>query len=293
MLTALVICRLAHFAATMLLFGASAFVWALAPVGLARELAGPTRRMIVAAFVIAALSAVAWLALEAAQMGDGWADMLNPDVLGAVAFDTAFGRVWVCRLALVMVVAGTLAIGRRDRFGAIALIAALLLASLGLVGHATMQAGAVGALHRLNHAVHLLASGAWLGSLAPLALCLRRRDEDARRRAEVAATLRGFSGLGHLAVALVVATGVVNTALTLGAWPTDPSSPYQRLLAGKIAIVGAMIAIALFNRYVLAPRITTESRAALRALAIACLVEVALELVALALVSVFAILAPA
>ncbi len=83
MLTALVICRLAHFAATMLLFGASAFVWALAPVGLARELAGPTRRMIVAAFVIAALSAVAWLALEAAQMGDGWADMLNPDVLGA------------------------------------------------------------------------------------------------------------------------------------------------------------------------------------------------------------------
>ncbi len=150
MLTALVICRLAHFAATMLLFGASAFVWALAPVGLARELAGPTRRMIVAAFVIAALSAVAWLALEAAQMGDGWADMLNPDVLGAVAFDTAFGRVWVCRLALVMVVAGTLAIGRRDRFGAIALIAALLLASLGLVGHATMQAGAVGALHRFE-----------------------------------------------------------------------------------------------------------------------------------------------
>ncbi len=91
----------------------------------------------------------------------------------------------------------------------------------------------------------------------------------------------------------MVATGVVNTALTLGAWPTDPSSPYQRLLAGKIAIVGAMIAIALFNRYVLAPRITTESRAALRALAIACLVEVALGLVALALVSVFAILAPA
>jgi copper resistance protein D len=293
MLTALVVCRFAHFAATMLLFGASAFMSALAPAGLARELAAPARRMIIAAFVVAALSGVAWLALEAAQMGDGWADMLSPDVVRAVAFDTEFGRVWLCRLALLLIVAGALAIGRRDRFGVIALTAALLLASLGLIGHATMQTGPIGTLHRFNQAVHLLAAGAWLGSLAPLALCLRRGDGDARRCADVAATLRGFSGLGYIAVALVLATGVVNTALTLGAWPTDPSSPYQRLLVAKIAIVAAMVAIALFNRCVLAPRIAMESRAALRALTIACLVEIALGLVALALVSLFATQAPA
>jgi putative copper resistance protein D len=190
------------------------------------------------------------------------------------------------------VVAGSLAIGRRDRFGVIALTAALLLASLGLIGHAAMQVGPVGALHRVNQAVHLLAAGAWLGSLPPIALCLRRYDGDERVRAQVAAMLRRFSGLGHIAVALVVATGVVNTALTLGAWPIDFSSPYQSLLATKIAIVAAMIGIAVVNRYVLTPRIRSEPRAALRALTIASFAEIALGLVALALVSVFAILAP-
>jgi putative copper resistance protein D len=291
-LTALVVCRFAHFAATMLLFGASAFVWALAPARLASELAGPVRRMIVAAFMVAALSAVAWLALEAGQMGDGWADMLNPDVLGAVSLDTEFGRVWLWRLALLLIVAGALATGRRDRFGVVALTAALLLASLGLIGHAAMQSGPVGALHRLNHAVHLLVAGAWLGSLVPLVLCLRCYGGDARLPAEAGAALRRFSGLGHIAVALVVATGVVNTALTLGVWPINFSSPYQSLLAVKIAIVATMIGIALFNRYVLTPRIKVEPRAALRALTIASLTEIALGLIALALVSVFAILAP-
>jgi putative copper resistance protein D len=192
----------------------------------------------------------------------------------------------------LLVVAGALAIGRRDRFGLIALTSAMLLASLGLIGHAAMQTGLVGALHRLNHAVHLLAAGAWLGSLPPLALCLRHCGGDSGLRAEAGAALRRFSGLGHAAVALVVATGMVNTALTLGVWPIDFSSPYQALLAAKIAIVATMIAIALFNRYVLTPRIGREPHAALRALSIATLTEIALGLIALALVSVFAILAP-
>src|ERR1019366_3967632 len=135
--------------------------------------------------------------------------------------------------------------------------------------------------------VHLLAAGAWLGGLLPLVLCLRRHEGETRLRAEAGATLRRFSGLGHFAVALVVLTGAVNTALTLGVWPVDLSSPYQALLAAKIAIVAAMIGIALFNRYYLTPRIKKEPGAALRALTIASLAEVALGLGAPALVSAF------
>jgi copper resistance protein D len=289
--TALVICRFAHFAATMLLFGAGAFVWALAPQALARELAGPVRRMAAAAIIVAAVTALAWLALEAGQMGDGWSDTVNPDTLSAVAFETDFGKVWLWRIGLALVLVTALCAGRHDRWAFVVPVSALLLASLGLVGHAAMQDGAPGALHRLNHAVHLLCAGAWLGALPPLLLCLRRCG-DPGLRSEAGMALRRFSGLGHFLVALVVLTGIVNTILTLGRWPDDFSSLYQTLLAGKIALVAAMIVLALVNRYMLTPRVKDQSGAALRALTVNSVAEIGLGVAVLALVSVFGTLAP-
>jgi putative copper resistance protein D len=58
-----------------------------------------------------------------------------------------------------------LAFGRHDRWPIVALLAALVLGSLGLVGHAVMRAGAFGLLNRPSHVIHLLAAGFWLGSL--------------------------------------------------------------------------------------------------------------------------------
>jgi putative copper resistance protein D len=289
--TALVICRLLHFAATMLLFGAGAFLWALVPTELARAVIGPVRRMIAVAIVVAAITTMAWIGLEAAQMGDGWIDGVNPGVLADVLLDTAFGRVWQWRLGLALVLVGALAFRRHDRWAFVVPVSALLLASLGLTGHAIMQSGQVGALHRINDAFHLLAAGAWLGGLLPFILCLGQFDHP-QLRSEVGVTLRRFSGVGHFIVALVVLTGVINTALTLGAWPIDLSSPYQTMLAIKIAIVGAMIAMALFNSYVLAPGMTNETGLALQALKIDSIAEVALGTTVLALVSAFGILAP-
>jgi copper resistance protein D len=290
MLTALIVVRWLHFGASMLLFGASVFVAAFAPIGLARELAKPVWRMIVAGAVLACVTALAWLALEAAELGEGWADSLNPDVLAAVAFQTEFGRIWLWRVTLSIIVV-VFALWRRERWILMAGSAALLLASLGLVGHAAMQSGPVGAAHRLNHALHLLCAGGWLGGLAPLILCLRRHSEG-ELRAQTGAALCRFSTIGQFVVAWVVLTGAVNTALTLGKWPLDFSSPYQALLVWKIAIVAAMIAIALFNRYVLAARIKEASGDALRALRINAGVELGLGLSALALVSVFGVLPP-
>jgi copper resistance protein D len=288
---ALVLCRLAHFAATMLLFGAGAFVWALAPESLARELTGPMRRMAAAAIVVAAVTALAWLALEAGQMGDGWSDTVNPDTLRAVAFETAFGQVWLWRIGLALVLVGALCVGRHDRWAFVVPVSAMLLASLGLVGHAAMRDGALGALHRLNHALHLLCAGAWLGALPPLVLCLKR-CRDPSLRFVAATALRRFSGLGHFVVALVVLTGIVNTMLTLGHWPADFASPYQMLLAAKILLVAVMIGLALVNRYVLTPRVKKQNRGALRALAVSSIVEIGLGAAVLALVSVFGTLAP-
>ncbi len=291
MLTALILCRFAHFAATMLLFGASAFVWALAPAGLARDLTGAVRRIAAVAVVVAAITALIWLGLEAGSMGEGWSDVLNPDMLAGVLSDTAFGRVWQWRLGLVLVFLVALAAGRHDRWAFIAPASALLLASLGLAGHAIMQTGPVGALHRVNDALHLLVAGAWVGGLVPFVLCVNRFGDPALRPAALLATRR-YSTWGHFVVAIVVLTGVVNVALTLHVAPVPFTTPYQTLLAAKIVMVVTMIATALFNRYVLVPRLKDETGRAARALKINSIAEIAYAFIVVALVSAFGLLQP-
>ncbi|MGO8799442.1 MAG: copper homeostasis membrane protein CopD [Roseiarcus sp.] len=291
MLTALILCRFAHFAATMLLFGASAFVWALAPAGLARDLTGAVRRIAAVAVVVAAITALIWLGLEAGSMGEGWSDVLNPDMLAGVLTDTAFGRVWQWRLGLVLVFLVALAAGRHDRWAFIAPASALLLASLGLAGHAIMQTGPVGALHRVNDALHLLVAGAWVGGLVPFVLCVNRFGDPALRSEALLATRR-YSTWGHLVVAIVVLTGVVNVALTLHVAPIPFTTPYQTLLAAKIVMVVTMIAMALFNRYVLVPRLKDETGRAARALKINSIAEIACAFIVVALVSAFGLLQP-
>ena len=253
MIAALALCRFLQFGAAMLMFGTSAFVWALVPADLARTL-NPriVRRAFVLVLVIAATS-LAWVALEAGQMGDGWSSILDPQVLRDVLFDTAFGWVWQVQLLLVAGLVAVVFFGPAERLGPTALLSAMVLGSLGFVGHATMHTGAAGWTHRANHALHLLAAGAWIGSLVPL-LPVMGSLESPERRSDAALALRRFSQVGHWVVALVVITGCADTILLLGRWPLYPSSPYTSLLLGKTVLVVGMIAIALVNRYGLVPR---------------------------------------
>ncbi len=133
-------------------------------------------------------------------MADDWSAALDPEAIAAVLTDTAFGHAWSLHLALATALVAVVAFGPRARWGSTALASAALLASLGLVGHATMQIGVEGVVHRANHAVHLLAAGAWIGGLVPFALCLRAYERDDLRRDAVQA-MAAFSFWGQLIVA--------------------------------------------------------------------------------------------
>jgi copper resistance protein D len=288
---ALIVVRFVHFASVMALFGASVFLALLAPTSLRRALAPRFHVAGVAAALIAAAMAVLWLMLEGGEMGGEWGDATDPAVISSVLYETAFGFVWQARLALALAVVGV-ALWRTSPPMAGVVLNGAFLASLGLVGHAAMREGASGLFERANQALHLLAGGFWLGALAPLFLSLAYLDNPALR-VDAAAALRRFSGLGHVAVALVLATGVTNVFLILGKWPLDFSSPYQASLAMKIACVAAMTLLALYNRYGLVPRLGAASKEALRALRRNTLLELALGGAVLALVSAFATFEPA
>jgi putative copper resistance protein D len=289
-MTALALCRFAHFLAAMLAFGMSAYLWAYAPERLRVALSPAARRGALIASLVALITAIAWLALESASMADDPSAAIDPEAIAAVLTDTAFGHAWAAHLVLAAALVAVVAFAGAG-WAATSIVSAALLASLGLVGHAAMQTGAEGALHRANHAVHLMAAGAWIGGLVPFAMCLRAYQRDDLRKDAVRA-MAGFSFWGQLIVAAIVLTGVVNIALTSRHPPLPPTTPYRALLVAKLVIVAIMIALALFNRFVLAPRLKTSANA-LATLRATSLAEIVLGCVVIALVSVFALFDPA
>lgn len=286
----LALCRFGQDAAALLLWGASAYLAWLVPKPLASEVAARIRRGTTPAVVVALLATLAKLPVEAAGIGDGWRDGVDPTTLLAVLLETSVGEAWAAQaLAAALLVLVQAAPGPR-RVTATALASGLLLASLSLGGHAAMHDGALGLLHRANDAAHLLCAGAWLGALWPVLVILDRLGRG-EGRPEAGIALLAFSRAGHVAVALVLVSGAVNTALVLGRWPTDPASLYQMLLDVKLLCVATMVGLALANRYLVVPRLARRPAAAL-ALRRATLAEIALGLLVLALVSVFGLLDP-
>lgn len=284
------LCRFLHDAAAMLLWGAFAYLAALVPAEIATVVDRRLAAFRSAAVAVAVVSTAAALPLEAAYIGSGWPDAYDGSTLTAVLLDTSVGSAWIAAAAMTLLLVAATATPAAWRHKAVAVAAGALLASLALTGHAAMHDGWLGLAQRLNDALHVLAAGAWLGALVPL-LTVMALLTDPERRATAASALRRFSSAGHVAVAAVLATGVVNTFLVLGHWPTDWASLYQAMLAAKIGLVLAMVCLAILNRYVWLGRPGKPGAVALVRRAIVA--ETALGLAAVALVAVLGMLEPA
>ena len=286
----LAFCRFGQDAATSLLWGSSAFLWACVPVGLGAAVARRLRPWAAAAAAVAAVSTLARLPAEVAAIGEGWRDALAPGMVWTVLTDTGVGRAWAVQAVAALLLALSPLLPVRARLPAGALASGLMLAALSLTGHAAMHEGWLGALSRANDVVHVLSGGAWLGALVPVLFVLGPLGSG-ERRTEAALALRRFSSVGHAAVALVLLSGVASTVLVLGRWPVDLSQPYEALLDVKVVCVLAMTGLAIVNRYVIVPRMR-RGHEAIHALRLGTLAEVPLGLATIALVAVFGLLDP-
>jgi putative copper resistance protein D len=304
MTEAWIVARFVHFAAAMAAFGIGAFrIYAFAGSAIPAE--EPTRvaldrslaRGAIGAALLALLSALAIIPSTAAEMTGSDALAFDPGTWHAVLFDTEFGHVWCWHLGFAVALLALAAMPRRPwQAGAAALAALLLLASLGLTGHAAMDMGG-GATHGINQMAHLTAAGLWLGGLVPLGVLLRRavRPDGADYVALARVALPHFSQIGYVAVALLAITGTVNSVMLVGSFEAFAATPYGRLLAVKIALFLAMVGLALGNRFRLMPRLRGPQDAAvpLRTLARSVLAEQAIGLAILAVVSVLGTWPPA
>lgn len=252
--------RAIHFAAVALLFGAPMFRLCVAPDG--PDALAPTRAIALAAAVAALLSALGWFVGVASDMAGGWSEAFTADMLGVITFDTRFGRLWIARLVLIVSIIGLSTVGRWSRGKDIALLvlSAMVTASLVGIGHGTEGPGALGPLHALADILHLLCAAVWLGGLFCLAVVLHRALAEGGA-ALVRPLLLRFSRLGYGAVALLVVSGCVNALILVPSPDALITTTYGRVLSLKIGLAVLMISLAIINRIVLAPRLSTSEGA--------------------------------
>jgi copper transport protein len=179
-----------------------------------------------------------------------------------------------------------------------------------LSGHAAGTPEPVRAFAILNDAVHVTAAGVWMGTLAVLVLAgigatVKRAavvpvpvgagwsdeeggaiDEGADDAGPHSATqtsgllpplarmVNGFSRIALVAVAVLLATGLVSAWLHLGSVGALFASGYGRTLMVKLALVAGAASLGFYNWRVVRPELAREPRAAL--IRIPATIEVAL-----------------
>lgn len=288
--TLLASCRFVHDSSLMALWGAFAYLALLVPPVAAESILRRLRGLRLVATVFVVVTAVLALPLQAAMIGDGWQDAINGQLLSDVVTSTTIGTVWLAQMGGALALTLAQVSLRRLRPVAIAMISGLTLASLALGGHAATEDGWDGVVHPLNDALHVLAAGAWFGALLPLFVLLSRSDGSSFQEG-VSIALRRFSAAGHWAVAIAILTGIANSFFIVG-WPLDWTSAYRVLLTAKIAVVLLMTTLAILNRYWFVPGMDRNREAAVAAMRRGIVVEIALGLAAILLVSIFGILDP-
>lgn len=135
----------------------------------------------------ALLDGILWFVFAAANMSGSVGDLADPEVIWSVLRKTAFGAVWMARMALAVVIVGIATMRLSSRAAVhpdllTPLLAAALLASLAGTRHSQIEQGWAGVVHVSADAAHLLAAGAWLGGSSTGLHPGGIRSEDTRRR---------------------------------------------------------------------------------------------------------------
>jgi putative copper resistance protein D len=296
----IVAARLGQFGGAMALSGGPLFfVYGLPAdgVGAASELRWPRPLLGAAAIVIAVAAAVS-LSAQTAVMSGRDADAFRPSVLASVVTGTPFGLWTAARAGLAMVAALALAATKPSRrlWLVAAALGAGVLVSFAWTGHATADDGLAGLVHLTGDVAHLLAAGVWIGALAVLSILLASARASGSK-AELAALhggLEGFSGIGAGVVAVLLASGVVNSWFLIGPSHLGQvlTTAYGLILTAKVGLFAAMLGLATANRFRLAPRLARALgsddaiAAAIRVLRRSVLIETGLAVAVLVLVSV-------
>ena len=296
--TGLLIARFLHYGAAMALFGVLLFplyAYSGQTAGEPVERCSWSKSCEFGLALVAFGSAIGWLGLVAANMAGVLSAAVDPEALRAVLSETLFGQVWAARLvlaALLVTLTGfvLLSPGKPFFLRLNLILSAALLAMLAGTGHTMHSEGMARGLHIAADGAHLLAAGAWFGGLVALGNVLAAPALEATR------VLHRFSGMGYVAVAILVGSGLINSWYLVGSVSNLLTTPYGQLLIVKLVLFSFMLTLAAANRFWLVPALSREASQSLIAaqrLRYHVIGEQALGVLVIAIVSLLGTLEPA
>ncbi|MGH7977409.1 MAG: CopD family protein [Limisphaerales bacterium] len=204
------------------------------------------------------ISGLAWFVLVSMRMS-GQPPQI--EILKMVWTQTQFGTVWEWRL-IFWLAAVTAAIFHffKPRTSVQKLLVWIqlilcgaLLGSLAWAGH-----GLEGSRwHLFADVLHLLVAGLWPTGLLPFALLLRKLR--ATSEPAIAPLVLRFSAISLASVALLAATGLVNSWFLVGSFSNLVGQTYGRWLLVKIILFCVAVTIGAVNLLRLKPRLSAEN----------------------------------
>ncbi len=231
------------------------------------------RGLLLIAALAGILSAAAAIMLQGAVAGGTtfW-DAANPDVIGDV-LGTRFGVFWGLSIVAWVTVAALaapprvmpvmqpasvgatgLALPGSGRLAALAVPLAMLAALPALGGHASVQSPVIVLLPA--NVLHVVAMAAWLGGIAVLVLAVRAaaaRLEPIDRTRLLAAVVARFSTLAGIAIAVLLASGIVQSVVEVRTVPNLVDTAFGRAVVIKIVLFLGIVALGWVNRSRLLP----------------------------------------
>jgi putative copper resistance protein D len=297
--------RLAQFACAMILFGTPLFFLYGLPArggGSAQQQSWPVPLLRRTAALLLA-SALVFLFAQAAVMADSVAEAFKPDTLATVLTDGHFGLAIIARQVLTVLALLIVMFLRPSQrlWVATTVLGAGIVATFAWTGHGASNEGPGGLVHLTGDVLHLLAAAIWVGALVAFALLLFHSSNATGEELQVLhRALTRFSGMGAAVVAILLATGLINSWFLVGpshVWEITRSA-YGQVLLAKLFLFTIMLGLAAANRFLLTPRLGAvlaagaPTGAAVATLRRSVVTETSAAFIVLALVSLLGTLAP-
>jgi len=251
--------RFLQYSGAMVLLGSSFFfIYGLPGQGPCAAASYPwPKRLLTFSAVLLLGAAILGLIAQTGLLAGSLSEGFKLDNLKAVITQMNFGLSAIARAAIAAALLLWLAVLTPSRlaWAGCAVGGAIICASLAWMGHGAATEEPAGIVHLLGDVVHALAAAVWIGALVAFVFLLLLGESDVSSDRALHESLRRFSSIGSITVALIVLSGLVNSWFLVGPnrlmdfWTTA----YGRVLLAKLVVFAGMLGLAASNRYRLTP----------------------------------------